>query len=629
MKKLGIFLILLHVIIFCYANTRPIYWAHQEMFWHGFFWSMDDVNRFTLHTGFWLSDFLKPFYPYYVEAAFRLRQVSYLFDMVSFKVCQLFGQVLLRNYALIALHLVNVVLVGRIIFALTGETKTAWVAAVLFLNSGAALATLLFPFRSAKLLVMAFFFMAWLLMLKGNYQFKDAPLKQRVYFYALVLLALLSDEMSYFLIPLLPIFLIIKDGRKAVFCKRLIIEAGVTLAIFALLAKTIVWVIVHAPNQDVVQWNTSRDALKNLLVYVHQPVAVIKDLGRAFFAYFLRRNFGYWDFSLWGILAGGAALTLFIMGMWKSLWSPTERKLMLVLIGLIVIKAILLPHNSGVHGVPLMPEGTFFPSLLFFSYYYTYCESALFAVLAGLFLNGVLRRYSWTYGLALACSVLIGLSAAVHLKNGPEDTMRFHLLWDPWRQQPAKNVLMLERQLINKSNVPIYTAFNSNGADQFKGRIVDVAPKPYSSCYYVFLRHLEDIKNGKVITSLSNVRRGELSSANTFTDMENGEVYDLNRIKQKYGSNALSPVAIGPKHIRSMMVTDPQVKEVVFFVKGLSYFIVQLNNKEIRLEQTYGTSYQMFRFVLKDGGFVTPILFNLTIVPKDGQNSDLVGPFEI
>ncbi len=634
-QSLIIFILLgLHAAIFLYANTRPIYWTHQEMLWHDFFWSMNSVNDFHLHKGFYFEDFLKPFYPYYVEAAFRLRQIAYFLDMISFKCWQLTGEVLLRNYALIMFHLINVVLVWRIIFYLTSQRATAWLSAALLLNSGIALATLLFPFRTAKLAVMTFFLIAWLALIRSPGPFYQSPLKHRVYFYAMILVTLLTDEVSYFFIPFLFLFLWIRDGVKGIVQPRLLLELFLTLCAYVALGIGIYFLVLSLPQQYMA-WGIFPSAIKNLMGYYHNIGVVLSDLGKAFFGYFLRRNFGYWDLSLWGVLAGLSALGMLAVGCWRCSWVKLEYKVVGALVAIMAIKAFVFPHNTAVPRPPLMPEGTVFPALFFFSYYYTYAEAVLFAIVAGLFLNGALRTHKWAYVVLLAASLLMGFSSAIHLKDGPQDTLRFHLLWDPWRQKVAKDILRMETYLARRENVPVYASFESGEAPLARGRIVDTSPSRHAQ--YILLRHLVDIESGRLIISLKNITppvvagdvdNDELSKANIFIDVPTGFVRNLKAIREKYGEQALRPKIITTVQVRSLLVTQASASEVVFFIKGPAHFTIKANERKgASGDQYYGQSYQMFHLSFKDAGLQAPIFVNLAIESEKNKTAYLIGPF--
>ncbi len=634
--RLVAFFLLAQTAIFLYLNTRPIYWTHQEMLWHGFFWSMDGVDQFTLHTGFWLDDFLKPFYPYYVEAIFRVRQVSYLADMVSFKFWQLFGEVLFRNYTLILLHVLNVFLVWKIVFHITRRKETAWLSAFVLLNSGIAIATLLFPFRTAKILVMTLFLGAWLMIVcapgRSPGKFFESPWLYRVGFYLLLLAGLLTDEVSYFLFPFLFVFLVARDGLKNTVTFRSCLELlGFGMAFgFAVVG---IYFLVLALPQQYLAWGVMGEAVQALLGYWQNPLAVGRDLANALFRYFLPRNFGFWDFTLLGLIAGAASLTLFASGFLRKSNSRYERWLMSGLVGLILVKALLLPHNSGFH-TQIMPPGTVFPSLLFFSYYYTYCEAVLMALWTGLFLNAALARYPRLFPIVMVCVLSLGVSTAVHLKNGPEDTLRFHHLWDPHRQQIAKNVLELETYLHQTRNLPVYASFKSGDLPLARGRLVDEQIIPGRYCQYVLLRYLRDIEAGRLIISLKNIRPSkgletdELSQANLFVDLARRQVYDLKQLRDDVGAAQMMPTVLTAPRMKSLMVSDTKAQEVVFFIKGRAHFMLEANgSKGVADEQTYGQSYEMFRLKFADAGLSAPILLNLLIAPQEGKTTELVGPF--
>src|SRR3989338_3172065 len=167
-------LIILNVGIFFYANTIPITWTQDEFFNYGFFWSMDAGNEFTLHTGFKKEDFSKIFMVKYIDEVFRTRQFYTLFEMFWFKFWQLQEDVLFKNYTLIGLHITNGILLGMIVLFLTKNKRAVILSFLLVLNSGICLATLLFPFRSAKLLAMSLFLLGWLAFILSSGQLRNS-----------------------------------------------------------------------------------------------------------------------------------------------------------------------------------------------------------------------------------------------------------------------------------------------------------------------------------------------------------------------------------------------------------------------------------------------------------------------
>ena len=255
-------------------------------------------------------------------------------------------------------------------------------------------------------------------------------------------------------------------------------------------------------------------------------------------------------------------------------------------------------------------------------------------MIGGLFLNGALKKRPALYPLFLAFSLCMGISSALHLKEGPQDSLRFHRLWNSDQQKTAKHVLRLEQFLAEKQNLPIYVSFKSGNSPFAKGRISDIAIIPGRYCIYVLLRHLRDIQDGRIIISLQNAgpRRGfpspyELSNARLFLDMDKIETCDLKALRDTYGIQALVPTTITGPRLKSLMVADKNVQEVVFFIKGKANFILEANNRTAGGDQSYGQAYEMVRLKFKDAGLKPPILINLMITTKGGQTAELVGPF--
>ncbi len=618
------FLIGLNVIIFFIVNSFPIWWTQEEMFWEGFFWSTDGLNKLTLHLGFQPSDFLKPFMPHFVDGAFRTRQISYFLDMVTFKFWQLWGQVFLRNYTLVILHALNAAMVWFLVRQLTKQTRCAWLAALLALNSGIAFATLLFPFRNAKLLVMTFFLLAWIILAGSKGKFIDASLRRRIGFFTVLLLSLLTDEIAFFIAPILFIYIALRDGKKDLFHPRIVFGTLGIGFIFAVVTWGFLNLALHMPDQFFNQ--VPSRAWEWLLGYwTSSPWQSLQDLIKSFFSFFLRRNFGYWDSTPWGITSSIAAAGLCI----SIIFAPRSKQstgIILLVSAVLLVKAIILPHNAGVHNEAIMPPGTVFPSLFFFSYYYVYCEAVLLAVLIGLRLNTLVLNNA-IYALLLVGIAFIGISNAVHLQGGPEDALRFHNAWAPYRKDIARNAVKVENYLAQPGSKPVYVSFPTGNSAMITGRRDEHVENMY--CHYFPVRYLRDVKAGRMILPVDNTKQlspfpePELMYAQLFYDAPQGQSYDL---KLLHNQNLL-PLNINDQgRIKSVLV-PAQSHEVIFFIKGKGQFFLQLNDKAITSEQHYGQAYELFRFNLKDAGVSDQAILSLMVKAPQGQTVQLVGPF--
>ena len=625
-----ILLIVFNIGIFYYANTTPIHWIQDEMRTKGFFWSMDDIDQFTLHTGLRGKDFLKPFYSYYVDGVFRLRPISYLFEMFSFKFWQYFETGYLRNYTLIFIHILNTFLLGILLFCLTRKKWIGWAGALLFLNSGVALATLLFPFRNAKLLVMTFFLLAWIIAASSKGKLCKTSHWRLVGFYTMLLMSFLTDEIAYFIFPLLFIYIFLRDEKEALLNKRLGMGLAAVMSIFIILAAVLYLAAIRL--YDTVPISLYGKHWNDMKLYFSQPLILI-DLLRSFFGYFLRRNFGYWDFHWLGILSGIAFLLMLILFIRKP--SKRQAYLCLWLLIIVALKSFFLFHNAGVHGI-IMPPDTIFPSLFYFSYYYVYCEALLFALLFGILLKFTLTGYRKLSILLILISV-ISLSNCFHLKNGPPDALAFHELDNEEYQHVIQNISFLSKYTQDKKLRPLYLSFPID-EPLLKTAILQ------GSVHFLYekiipIEYLRSIEEGRIITSVQNAQSklgwpfpDELRNARFFMDVHRRQIYNLQSLKDQFGYDRLKPDGIekneGTKEYQ-LTLNDPQVDHIVFFIKGEAKFLVKTNQQLVQQGQTqYGQSYEMFKIDIDSSLLRLPLTIQFLVASRK-ETVYFVGPFAI
>jgi hypothetical protein len=635
-KTISLTLILLQAGIFFCANTRPLYWTNDEILWQGAFWSESQTEDHTLYTGFRKQDLMKPFNVYHADGTFRTRHVSYFLEMMSFKFWQWFGKVFIRNHTLIFLHMLNALLAGFLVFRMTRSSRSGLITCLLMLNSGAALATLLYPFRNAKILVMTFFLLAWLVLTpKGK---TDRPLSwpRLCGFLGLMLLAFLTDEIAFFFFPILFLFLIHQRGWKGVFNVRMMCGTLITLLVFGLCAFGAYHLSVHVIDADA-HTGEQMHYLQSLGKYLTNPV-ILKDVGRAFFFYFLRRNYGYWDTTPLGMLSFFATLTLILLilkyrphrGHWKVAG---------IILGLITVKAFAFPHNAGYHRV-FMPEGTVFPSLFFFSYYYIYAEALLFTLGLGLLLDHAIRSDKRFVGL-LALIAVISASNAFHLKDGPQDALAFMRFDKDHPENPqgmVKKVVAVEKVLDSSWARPVYLSFPVGKTDILLAKRDD----PFTNLYarMIPLRYLHSLEQGKAFTSYQNIQYpfsffddNEIRQARSFYDVVTQKEYDITELKNARPDSAFRPVIATPQSVGSnTKIASPRpIDHIVFFIKGRSGFRVQVNDHIWEGQQVYGKAYQIFQFDEPPGRAKNlPALVRVAVLPvDDNTRSALVGPFII
>jgi len=380
-----------------------------------------------------------------------------------------------------------------------------------------------------------------------------------------------------------------------------------------------------APGDDI------PDHLRNLTAYFSQPIATVRDLAKAFFAFFLQRNFGYWDFSILGVSAFLSFTALIFMITKKLL--PFEKKLAAAILVMVLIKALLLPHNFGVHKIS-MPEGTVFPSLLFFQHYYAYCETVIFGLIFGILLaKGITDSRKFT--LTLLCITIISLSNVYHLKSGPQNALEAVNRHLPVPKMAMKDLLRVKWYLTQKNLRPFYLSFPTINADYIHGTWADtenISPNVYTD--FILVNYLRPIEKGDAIISLKNPSapafppEDELTNAATFLDIFTEESLDLKRLREGKELSVLSPreAARSKPGAHSETLTQP-IKEAVFFIKGRAQYQFKINDQTFTGEQSYGNSYEMFRFPIPPE-MKTSIRLELMVVPADkSREAYFVGPF--
>ena len=615
-----LFFFVLHAAFFLYIHTRPILWQSNEVVFHKFFWSLNDIRStvfniypqresaapwqdlrklddeaFQLHLGFQPVDFIKPFVAKEVDGPFRLRQFSYFLEMVSAKFWQYFEIVSLRNYTLIGIHILNSILLFFLIDGLTKNRFAAWSGAWLFLNSGVAMATLLFPQRNAKLLVMTFFLIDWLILIKNGADFSRIKLKGKIILILIALLAIFTDELAFIVFPFLLIYIAIEKGVRKLYARQLLV--GVFVSVFTAGILYLATYLVSRAIDVQTTLEFQGDQLAKLRMYFGD-ISILTDTGRAFFSYFLRRNFGHWDFTFWGILAflsfWGLVSTLLL----KSK-TGTHRGIILGLILILCIKAFFLPHSWGVHEI-IMPKGTKFPSLLFFDFYYTYADSLLCTLILAILLSKVIfdvKKFLYVFA---ALSIIVA-SNVIHLKNGPEDCLAFHHAQDKEKQVVLENVVAIKDILSQKKLYPIYLSFPSGDEMVFKAKLYQPGGEEYFYPIYINVVYLRSLIEGKAMESLQNVTSAipitpnqELQSAKIFYDVLSRSRIDLEAFRKISKSALLPRNIVYPVKTIPITPLNSNIRKIVFFVKGQASIMLMIDREIAQKKQSYGNSYQLF-----------------------------------
>ncbi len=625
-----VFILAVHLGLFIYINTRPLYWIHNELLLHRFFWSMNDINDFTLHLGFNRHDWIKPFHAMYVDGIFRTRQLSYFVEMLSYKFWQWLDVGFIRNYTLIFIHILNVVLLGILTKRLTQNNKTALFVALFSLNAGVCAATLIFPFRNAKLLVMTFFLLAWIILAKSKDRFSQTSFKNQISFYGCMLAMLFTDETGYIFALGLIFLLLMKEGKAIFKDQRICLGLTSTLLVFLSLCAVFFKIFMHLKSSGG-NFIEFAGYLSNFPSYFTH-LQTLTDTACAFFQYFLKYNFGYWDKTSLGILSFLSFLFILIM-MFFVRRTSIERKLIGFLFGMIFLKAFFLPHNGGVHAI-IMPPQTFFPSLLFFSYYYTYMDALLIVLAIGLALNAGFKDFK-TLLIVMIPVTIMNFSNVIALKNGPPDALAFHD-WDKdYRRAGVQSFLTTKEFLTQNRIEPVYLSFPTGNNDIFRGRIDDGDAFVYARV--VPIMFLKPLVDGRALISLKNIvskvprpSGNELSMAHEFYDVGTSAKYNLEKLKKLTGEEKLVGQEIKNGQVLTQKIEAQVIAGdfVLFFIKGSSDFVFTINGQKLLGKQFYGESYQFFDYNLASKATNSFVQIKLQVRGSaPNQQSYLVGPF--
>ncbi len=623
-----LFCLVINLLFFVYANTRPIQWLQDEMPAYRFFWSMDGVEKLTLHTGFTIEDFKKPFVSRFTVGAFRPRQVSNLVEMVAFKIGQFWGADYFRDYFLIFLHGLNVFLVGLLVRRLSGCVFLGWIAALMALNAGAALATLFFPFRLAKILVVTFFLSGLNLIIAQPQRFDRAKTSRLILFFSILIAGFYTDESSVFVLPLVAVYLWFFQGREVVLSPRLLKYTTVSFVI--VISLGILFYFYSQPFDNHNTWHQSYWG--NYAKYFFH-FSTMKDIGRSWW-FFIQRNFGYWEMSVTGAASFLSFGTLvYFAG--KSRKISQEYSFAGAVIFIILAKTLLMPHMAVFSY--FMPADAVFPSMLYFTFYYVYIESFLF-ILAIIFLLFSYRENFKILAVLMGCVTVINFSNVVNMPRGVEATLKFHGLDTVERKKGVERARELRKFLSAPHDRPVYLSALSGNQPLIDGRFGFETSWPVYTAY-ILTMFLPELEKGEIIVSLDNVRpqrvfssKDELVNANAFYDMASQQFVDLRYLKKTYGVASLKPRAIfaGDGSLVDSRPIEALKGDYIFFVKGLADIRLQLNDQSFDFKQDYGEAYKLIMFELKKDSLDYKLESQLHIRPVLPYTKvDLVGPFFI
>lgn len=637
-------LFVINLSFFISANSQPIKWQQSEMTVESFYWSANLYGKAcnTLHSDLRFEDFEKILSIQKSSALYRARPLSYLLELLSSKVFIWTQQISFRKYSLIILHVLNALLLYRVLRQLLSVKIYSAGCAMLFLNSGVALSTLFFPFRNARMLCLFFFLLSWLTLLKKDTKFSELS-RLRIHLFCLSsICCFFSDEFSFVLYPFLALFLLMREGRSLWKNSHTNLTIIVTAVIYLLLSFGLYQTArIIDPSKSTVEYASF---FHYFSIDRFFDGAFYQDVFESYFLYFLRFVLGYWDHTLPGILA----LLAMLLGIVLFLAGPKEKRelhIAFLCFLWIFLIAVFVPHYCGLHR-EIMPPHAGFPSLLYFGYYYTYIPLFFFVLGFAFLLKKPVGKKKWILPLFLCGVTIINYSNVRHLSRGIESAKIFHD--NEFELYHAiENVLDFNTKKERFLDGAVYLSFPSGSKQRFSPRAKSlvsldhyaaVTPLLKSFLSYNFLvpfQFLVSIENGDVIISLDNietVKRGETSDelvqARYFYDLEQRKGIDLFSVRKNQGISQFYPEKIeSGEYEKNFYVTaKDEAKELIFFVKGGSYLSVCVNGQEKRFVQNYGQSYQLFSVPVKsvEGGLDIDLKIHQMIKEHAVY---LVGPF--
>ena len=313
-----------------------------------------------------------------------------------------------------------------------------------------------------------------------------------------------------------------------------------------------------------------------------------------------------------------------------------------------MIKDMLFFHAHGIHK-HIMPSDAAFPSILYFSYYYTYIDSLLLVLGLGILLGALKWENKLLIGILLSAVTVINLSNAAHTDEGVRDTINQH--WYDSEDKIIANSLAVQKiRSAARRNAPVYLSFPSGSKAMFERRqrsafepwVIDplaekeqLSPDFTHYASLLMVQYLKAIEEGKFIISLNNAPVGnndkdgtELLRAKSLYDVVSGDNIDLKALTNFTGQAA--PQSWEGKPIATVLDLSAVhgQKELVLFVKGGSQIILKNEHHSVSLRQAYGYSYQMFRVPLKPFLLERSPKITFAVVPATPISKGSVwGPF--
>jgi len=686
---LAVLFLIINLVIFTKTLSRPVLWQQGELTNLHFFWSLNNAaatpQKAQLRTGLHFNDFSKIVSSEEYDYQFRPRHFSFFCSMLIFKLLQFLKIVTFHDPLLIFWHILNTFLVYGLVRRLTGSISSALLSAMLCLNSGVALSTLQYPHFGTKILVCTLFLACWhRLIPKKNIQPNDSRSHKNIFFAIFLFLGLLTDEYIVLTFPLLILYATISHWPK----KRTLGQLGLVFLLtvtMAYIANKFFFLIDAQLGDGVAIFPLKEYLINILLAPMAKTSQFLHDILLAAGAYFLRRNFGYWDSTIWGALSL-VSFSILVVVAWKSRPSVSERFIVFLILLTIIMKAVLVPHLWGVHP-HVMPPGTIFACLLFFNHKYTYIDMLLLVILLGILFprrkprapgsrnenETVLARtennrelsqnekikkgpywpISWRredlIPLVFVLVLIINSSNAIHAKEGIQDTLDnqgYYLS----HQNAIPHILAIKNILPLTSQGPIYLSFPSGNNPTFyrkaRGKSIwQFDPEAYRNqlnpffmnyCSIIPVKFLRWFENGDLIMSLKNIKyQGSIRNnqvierARYFYDVPGHYLIDLEKLRRSATGGRLTTNKMTSSSTVQITFTPAQDKdEICYLVKGAALLQMKAENKTVFLRQRYGYSFQMLKVSAAELLTKERQVIEFEIIPiSEGYPIEVIGPF--
>ncbi|MCA9400425.1 MAG: hypothetical protein KC713_02270, partial [Candidatus Omnitrophica bacterium] len=307
--------------------------------------------------------------------------------------------------------------------------------------------------------------------------------------------------------------------------------------------------------------------------------------------------------------------------------------LTILILAFIFIKAWLMPHISGKHGV-LMPDDTIHASLLYFPHYYVYAEALLMSFLLGIFMFSHMEDQRMLIVTLSMCFVLgISFLNVISLKQGPTEILEHFYMKDADFQRYMTGVRKVKTILTKNNPSLLYLSFPSGQQSHLYAERYSRGAGSNIDANMIVLKYLKEIQTGKVMVPYKNVGAPEglqnktLLSADYFYDVLRDELIALGTLK--IDEDSMNVLKKEMDTINKSVKIPSEKFKIIYFVKGQCLFNVKVGLSEQNEQQTYGETSQMFQMLItgQQVSSKNEVEFEFQLKSKEGLSVEVFGPF--